>query len=693
MRWSGILFISVLLLLGVVWGFNIKEYISPNESVEDVAYTDMAGPDGVYTLYYLDDEPLLMVHDNNIVQDRNTIKSVLERYYFSKDFLKNDDIEDIRSAILEFNQSRSNFYYVGHTKTPRPPEAYCLQISGWSTRTCYDKESCLLTCASVPVCKFALEGLGQEEKFLFNILYLGTNVTRMNEDINYVLDSLDHFSELEYSDYSDEDRERLETMFDKMRDIREAAQNIEDNFLFSDLLPSPGLQSFCAPVNYSSSALDRIVYLADLYDDQLSNLVNVDDVTDELITNTGERIKLKETLETQNKYTKELEKIENNYDELYSKYVKIYKVLKDETLESKMSTLKYKKDSIQQYIYKGEYSKSDLTIKQYWVLANDLDDLIDEYFAKVQKLNDVRAQIEKKSIVARWDVEFDNVFLNQQLNEALDKKNRLDTKISNEKISPDELDDVIAQYESVLSDLDEIIEVKREHTLDMVLDGVVSLTNSYSDLVASAYQAVADGGYQTKKNVRQYVFPVTLAIIDFGVIVAFVGAFMYMLTSGKIRLHKTAAVLWTFIFISFFLSIAGGSLATYLVINEKSVKTSFEAFVSDLSASDNVAVVLDNRDAVISDRTCLNTLKQSFVAMGKTVSIYTYNLDGCTKPDGSSASVDDCSAEVESMPAVILRKSDADQTSFTRSLHVTAEISGSEDYIRRCQLGTLLQEV
>ncbi len=662
--------------------------------MEDIAYTDMAGPDGVYTLYYMNDEPILMVHNDQIVTDRDVLKSVLEKYYFSKDFFKEGDLSDIEDTVLDFNNSRSNYYMIGTIKTPKPPEDYCLQISGWKFRSCYDKQSCLLTCAAVPVCKYALEGIGQEEKFLFNILYLGTNSSRLNDDVNYILESLDEFKDLDFEDYSDADRTRIMNMLEDMRDIKEAAQNIKDNFLFSDLLPSPGLQSFCAPVNYSDSAINRLTYLADLYDDRLHNLIYIDDVVDDLLTNTGERIKLKKSLETQNKYTTELKNIEDKYDTLYSKYIKIYKVMKDKTLESKMSTLKYKKDAIQEYIYKGEYSKSDLTIKQFWVLANDLDDKIDSYFEKVQKLEDIRTQIEKKAIIAQWNVEFDNVFLNQQLASALDRKNRLDSKISSDKITPEEIDGVIAEYQSVLDDLNEIVEVKREHTLDMVLDGVAGLTNSYSNLIATAYFKVADGGYQTKKNVRQYVFPITLLLVDFGIVIAFIGGFMYMITSGKVTLHKVAAVLWTFIFIAFFIAVAGGSLAAYLIINEKTVKASFEAFIDDIASSDTVGIVVDNRYDTLNDKTCLTTLKQSFVSMGKNVPVYTLNIDGCIKPDGSRDSLDACMEELEGIPYVSLRLDrESDSTKFVRNIHVYADIAGSEDYVKRCQLGTLIQEV
>ncbi len=692
------IFIAIFAIIAVGWSFNIGEYITSNESTDDITYIDMVGPEGAYVMYYIDNVPIMLIHSNEIVDDNETIREVLLRYYFDKDYLKDDELASIINKTVSFNESRKNLYDDGVIHTYSPPEAYCLQISGLKFKDCYDKESCLLACASVPVCKYALEGIGDDEAFLEGMQQLKEDTDGMTESVEKIIAISNALRGISYSDYDENVSQNLTELMQEMKKLKSYKKSVENNFLLSDLLPSPGLQSFCPPVNYSTDLAEELEDLADLYDARLRNLMNVDDLADELAERTEERKQIKILLDTESEFGQKFSDLEERYDDLYSKYIRVSKVVNDTTLKSDINVLKSKKNVARDQIYSGNFSKADLVIRQFNVLADDFEEKIELYFNKTSKIELLQESSNKKIIMAEWDIEIDNIFLNQQLQDVKQRKNALDEKISG-KLNPDEIDGVVEEYQRVLEEIDEIIQVKREHALDAALDKVITATNKYSNTLASAYVSATGGTYKQRKQVRDFVLPATLVMVDLVAISSFIAAFVYMIASGKIRLHKLAAMLWSFIFIAFFMTVAGGSIASYILINEKTNKASFGSFYSDVTASNEVAIIIDKRAGDVSED-CADSLKSTLEqGMNKTVRYYWFELDGCRKKyatgeevSNEKISIDACDEEIESMPSIVMRISDSDSTKFSIKYTSVARIEGSNDYINLCQLDTILKE-
>lgn len=692
-------FIILLFIIALGWSFSIGDYLTSNESTDDITYTDMVGPEGAYVMYYLNNVPIMLVYNDKIIEDNETIREVLLRYYFDKDFPKENELNEIINKTIAFNESRKNLYNYGNIHTYSPPEAYCIQITGLKFKDCYDKESCLLACASVPVCKYALEGIGDDESFLEGMQYLKSDTDGLTESVDKILNISEALKEISYSDYNESIASDLTELISEMRKIKSYKQSIEDNFLFSDLLPSEGLQSYCAPVNYSSEISSDLNSLADTYDARLQNLMNIDELTSELVERTNERKHIKVMLDTESEYGQRFSELENKYNNIYSKYVRVSKIVNDSSLKTDMNVLKNKKNIARDLVYSANYSKADLTMKQFNILAEDFEVKVNAYFNKTSKIEEFQEISNKKIIIAEWDMEIENVLLSQQLQDLKMRKSALDERISG-KLSPDEIDEVIMEYQGVLDEIDEIIQVKKEHALDAVLDKVISATNKYSNTLASAYVSVTGGTYEQRKQVRDFILPATLVMVDLVAISSFIAAFVYMIASGKIRLHKVAAILWSFIFIAFFMTVAGGSIASYILINEKTNKSSFDAFYSDALASNNTAIILDKRAGEIKED-CAISLKSTLEnEMNKTVYYYWFELDGCSKRSVTGVedvshekvSINACEEEIESMPSIIMKRSDADKTWFSMKYIASAQIQGSEDYIHQCQLNTILKE-
>ncbi|GEM_PF-3585282 len=707
--------LAFMLIVGAVWGFSIAEYLSPNESAGNVTYLDMVGPDGAYVVYYLNNEPMMMVHDGKIVHDNETVKVVLEQYYFKKDFPNSEELTEIINTALEFNESRKNVHTSG-LELSEPPEKMCWRYTGLVVRRCDINEEeyhpCRSSCGASPICKGSIleGGITSAEHsttdFLDSILSFQTEVDGIDTDINTIVSVAERLKGLEYSEFSSNSLDDLSHLIDAAKNINMRYEKMEGNILFKDLLEGvSGLQSYCAPLNYSSEAADKLKVLANMYDARTADLYSVDEISDEIINRTLYREQLKVHIEAENKYNARFNAMDAKYSDLYTKYVKTSKYVNDSSLKDDIETLKKKKDSARDDIYKGNFSKADLTIKQFDILAANFDAKIGNYFNETSKIEELQGLAEKKIIIAEWDVGIDNLLfgLGQQLNDVKMRKSALDTKIAG-KLLPEELGNVTQQYADLVAEIDEIIQTKRDHAFDALLGEVVSATNTYSNTLASTYTSVTGGNYQQRKQVRDFVFPATLVMVDLVAIGAFIAAFIYMVASGRVRLHRIAAMMWSLIFIAFFTAVAGGSIASYLLINEKINKASFDTFYFELLAANETAVVVDERAGEVSDK-CATMLTGLFNGqMNKTVYVYRYGLDGCELKEivggnstnsttTSKMSVDVCDEQLERMPRVTVRKADNDSTTFAVKCSVSTLISGSDEYMEQCKLGVILDEV
>ncbi len=692
-------FLMLLMLVTIGWSVNIADYLKHNESSTNIVSIDMIGPDGAYTMYYLENKPLFMVFDEKIVEDTDVIKIVLERYYFEKDFFRTEELNEIQNVTLFFNESRSWRYDDGRVKNPQgtTPEMYCRQITGTLFRECYDKQSCLLSCSAVPVCKYALEGIPQREEFLMGVQDLQDDSKQMSEDVEKIIEITEKLKNLKYNEYTSQIKYETFELMERMENIRKTTRNVRVNFLFSDLLPASGLQSYCAPVNYSMQSEDDLNLLANTYTSKLRILFEIDDLVNEVKNETGYRLDLKIVLESENEYTIKYEAADKIYKELYGKYVKVNKYVEDTKLRNDINLLKSHIDNARDNIYSGDFSRADLNLRQFNVLSKKYETAIKEYYIEVSEIELLQTKVDKKFIMAEWDLKGLVFQLGPQLNDLKIKKSEIDKKLG-AKVDPEEIQEIKEEYQKIYDEVNDIIKVKREQMLDTTLNTLVIKSNEFSNSFSSILGTMGVD-YESRKTSREYVFPLTLILGSLLIVGAFMSAFVYLVGSGKVRLHKVAAMLWSLIFISFFVTVSGGAIATYLMINEKSVSSTFDTFYYSAVMDDTIVIVLDERKGAI-ENSCANELTRVFEnQMNKTVIYYKIDhnkclllpdLEGTLQPE--ELTFEEYEERTEEFTKIRIVKGEESLTSFTLKYSPEAIIEGDNNYINSCELAIILDE-
>jgi hypothetical protein len=701
----------------------LKEFQNAPKTIRTEKVTDLETLDSGLVLEYIKTDqinnlkittsqpnPVVMLVDNNKFGDlkvnyslQGTSQSLTKNWNLIGSTIgtnKCHDLNEIQEVVLAFNESRSYDYDDGRVRNPKgtTPEKYCRQITGTLFRECYDLQSCLLSCSAVPVCKYALEGIPQREEFLGGVQELQDDTNQLDEDISKIIEISEELKNLKYSEYDAGTREKTFEMSEKMKEIRDITSNIRSNFLFSDLLPhAAGLQSYCAPVNYSISAENNLNLLADTYSAKLRILFEIDDLVDVVYNETEYRKDLKVVLEVENEYTKKYNSADSFYQELYSKYVKVNKYVDDAEIRNDINLLRQYLDYARENIYSGDFSRADLNLRQFDVLSEKYNESIDSYYVEVVEIELLQSKVDKKFIMAEWDVSGIVFQLGSQLNDLRIKRGEVDKRLG-ARVSLEELEEVKVEYEDIHDEINDIIKVKREQMLDTTLTTLVIKSNEFSNSFSSILGTVGVD-YESRRTSREYVFPLTLIIGSLFIVGGFMASFVYLVGSGKVRLHKVAAMLWSFIFISFFVTVSGGAIATYLLINEKSVNSTFDTFYHAATMDDTIAIVLDERKGSVDD-VCAQELTRVFEnQMNKTVVYYRINHNECLLlPDiegdlnPEKMSFDECDEMMDPFTKIRIVKGEESKTSFALRYASEATIEGDNFYINSCELAIILDE-
>jgi len=426
-------------------------------------------------------------------------------------------------------------------------------------------------------------------------------------------------------------------------------------------------------------------------------LFEIDDLVDRVKNETSYRLDLKVVLATGNEYTQKYEIADKDYKELYAKYVKVNKYVEDAQLRSDINLLKNHLDNARDNIYGGDFSRADLNLRQFDVLSKRYKETIDEYHVEVNEIESLQTKVDKRFIMAEWDLKGIVFQLGPQLNDLKIKRSEIDRRLG-AKVQPNELESIKEEYRDVYEEINDIIKVKREQMLDTTLTTLVLKSNDFSNSFSTILGAVGVD-YDTRKTSREYVFPLTLIVGSLFIVGGFMASFVYLVGSGKVRLHKIAAMLWSFIFISFFVTVSGGAIATYLLINEKSVSSTFDTFYYSAMADDTIVIILDEKKGPV-DNTCANELTRVFEEqMNKTVVFYKINHNECLSlPDLSSniqpekLSFLECEERMDPFTKVRIVKGEESRTSFTLKYAPEAIIEGDNHYINSCELAIILDE-
>lgn len=230
-----------------------NQYIEPSENYVLTKIT--SGGNDYWIINVNGRDELLIDSTPKLIQNKNEITNILITKFEEESMIEYKR-EQIHSFISQFQESQD------------PQRNTCEQYTGVDRMPCYDKESCLKSCYSVPICSMI-----RSEPFIFTILDWNIVREKVDESFSKVYDDLEKANTI--SGYS-----RLRSSINILKSDME---EMEENGLYT-------VYGFCGEMDLSYSSLNSATTTILEIEDSLSSEPTVRNKANELYTFTNERV-------------------------------------------------------------------------------------------------------------------------------------------------------------------------------------------------------------------------------------------------------------------------------------------------------------------------------------------------------------------------------------------------------------------
>lgn len=234
----------------------------------------------------------------SLIIDKNNIENVLLTKFDEESMIEYKRTQ-IKEFILQFNESQY------------PNRATCEKYTGVDRMPCYDRDSCLKSCYSVPVCS-----LVKSEPFIFTIRDWNIARLKVNKSLMEVLEKWENAKT--QSDYS--------SLKSSINVLKNDMEDMEENGLYS-------VYGFCKDMDISYDSLDSAKSIISLIETTVSSKNSIKQKATNMYDLTTERVNFIKTRPAL--YTDIHLKVSDSFDDCEDNYrnSKVY----DESIEIKLA--------------------------------------------------------------------------------------------------------------------------------------------------------------------------------------------------------------------------------------------------------------------------------------------------------------------------------------------------------------------
>lgn len=689
----------VFLLSGLVFPFTASNYFYGSEEDVTVTSEDFTVEGTDYSIIYFDGEPTFLVEDGEVVENTDEIASTIYDYYIMTYYPSDEDVNELKNLILEYNISRNDGY-----DWKNKEEYICREIMFTDKRIemyidgeleklwCHDDASCDLNAKLLFQAYHEYTGWNSYESALeplesFSYASYGTDF--ILENISTKLDNMDEDTVVGTIEYIQE----------SVPTLRDYANDIESNIFRTPRMDDEAdrdacylrCYALCPSFDLDENILDDLEDKADEVYDMLGPLANYETTSESIRDNTELRLAHYENKTTAAGYDAKFSPIEDDGLEVESFARNVTELVSNTSFSLKVDRLSELRTEIRSDISSNNFEGLDDDINEY-------DDLV----AEVQESADGLYQIYNETLQDKMSAEkvlfevgtrdLDPVGA-ESYEELKGRMAELEDEFDDAS-SPSEYEDLEANYS------------------DIAGDAVALLGSSQSGGASTAI--VFFRGFARNVNGGIAEFAETTEVTEVEEIpqnqVTTFGSFSLL-----VFISLSSIILLLFFY---FIKVFGNSEARYVVITgfmlglvavgffsaflyvfmyKTSTDATMDEFLVDFQDRENVALVVEtglaNAAEESSMKSCAQDLADIMEEHNKSVTIYYMESGGCRTASGSSMSEEDCSAEIGNADsAVYLNPSETIDEPVLQTTFVSkAEIYATSDYYTSCPISTVFK--
>jgi hypothetical protein len=689
----------LLVLAALSSAFIAEDYIYSYEGNVTVTYENFTQNGNQYSIVSFDGKETFLLEDDEIVTNKSKIDSVLETYYLSMFYPTDDEIDDVRDLLDDYNESRNN-----GQKFPGKEEFACRQVlfidgrvkDGQTPIYCRnesDEESCeksamlmysfLSSVAETPPVGSPTVLLDPIKEFG----YASYGTSAILSDLNAGFDAAETDRSEMYS--------ALEAIEDAIPELEDNLDDIEDSLFgwTSEGTCDANHWCLCPDMDLDDDSLEDL-------EDQVGTLLGkmgpfdqYEEVSEDIHNSSLERAEHAYTERLASEYL-------SDYGELNATAVSVIAAgnVADEytsnyTLSQDLSRLKTLHAAIPEDISNREFTGLDEDIDEYGDLIDDVGENAVFLMGQYNATRDAKHDAE--SVIVLLDCKDLDPVSKESLELLKNQTSDLDARFR-KGLTADELAVLEQEYANVTAEAQQLLSVESKAPATRVL-------LLFRGFARNVNTGIADFAAETETMEPSEIpqSPLMLGLFSALVFLSMssivVLVFLYIVATTKFAIPKTPHILAS-AFLSIMIVLLGFSAFMYLFLDKTSTDATLTEFLMDFASKDSTTIAVDLRNSSYSDSlvmaSCADRLAQSMEAQDISWTVYKITDNTCTevtKSANKSLGTEDCLANLEEAPSsFVLEYSDTNEPPKFSVIYTNkAEIKANYDYYDSCPLVAL----
>ncbi|MEW6036238.1 MAG: hypothetical protein AB1529_06505 [Candidatus Micrarchaeota archaeon] len=691
--------VCLLLLLGVLYSFNVTDYLYPEESNASISYTNFTLNGTAYSIVNIGGQDAFLLRNGAPVSNRTEIDSLLYSYYIRTYYPSQDELDELSSLIKQFNDSRNDGYdFKGKEEYVCRDDVLLsngkITVSGQPVR-CTDNESCTRNAMLL----FSVYGQGLNlgsPTVLFQPLYDFTPSSLKMDALlaNYStrLDNLNESNLVETLTYISDTSGELETLSDKIESTIFRTPRLNDT---EDRAACQyKCWAICPSFDLDQGAAEDLQGLAEDLVDKIGPLSGYQGMSSEIYNQTLARLEHVKSENMETYYSDVFRPLNSSASSAIGTAEEALTHVQNKTLSGRLDDLKSLHTTIPEDITGHNFTNLDLDIGQYQNLTAQVNEgagfLLSEYNQTVEAKNGANALI-----LVLQSKDLDPVSL-KSLELLQNKSSDLDAQFR-DGLTLAQLQALEANYSDIADEAEELLQSESETPSTRVLllfRGFARRVNTGIAHVAEKTDIVPAAEIpDSPLNLGLFSLLVFLSFSSMALLL-----FLYVFATGKFTIPKTTHILGA-AFLSLVMLIFVFSALMYLFLGKTSTDATLPEFLSDFDSKNNTSILVDLRNASFEDaqamRSCASTLAGSFGERNKTWTMLMLTPTTCTLTSSGGANTSlaasDCqTAADEADSSFVLGYSERNAPPrFSVIYQNRAEIRANLDYYESCPLVAL----
>ena len=620
-------FISVMLAVLVLLSsysfaeFSMAPYLYSGENASGVTMVSFASANGTAKLVKVNGAETFLLLNDRIVSEKAQITSLLTKYYTDTYYLSPTDLSDMKKYADSFNASRNYKTKYG------PVEKMCYTSGTFlSYKPCNDLATCMQT-ASLVCTITGSDGCMMD--------VLGAHILAYKKSIDK-LNAADAKFQLAYSAFSTATAATsLNSIDEAFLAMKSGADEVMQSKLrFPEATTCRDCLGICPEAHFDYASITAGRGKVAALKEKVAPLVLLDTTISKLAISTDERIAFLAGEEKAVILAPKFDSAKAKYGGLKAQAVEAKLLVSDTNFVTVADNFIAKGDELEMKLSKRDFVNFDSVLSSYETSGRTLAGMLNNSTSSYRVAIEANDEAGDNLIRAQWRVNRLSKTSIDSYNALAEKENKLNAQLMPPMTSVQYIL-LAGKFKNLSSEAQTYVSAS-ESAQESVFDFGNAFSRATVDGAMSAASSITPVSFKTRQSFAKFVPPLVVAAVDFSILAIAV----IISAAGFYRFRhffrsKLMISGWVLALLGFTFLLLVGSVGFYSIVMSTEKFTSFTEFMGTVTASDKLAIIVDETGAssaaVTNMRACADQLALQARALNKTTVKYYISGNTCTK--------------------------------------------------------------